>query len=66
MQTISGEYLVQGEGPAEPSEPSEPSEPEEPEEGFIPEENPIFLCAAAGIGLILLWTVYNYIRGITS
>ncbi len=64
METLEGEYLVQPSAPEEPVTP--PEEPEEPEPGIVPSENILFLIAAAVVGLVLLWVVYNYIRGLAS
>ncbi len=68
MKTVEGEYLVQ---PAQPGNQTNQTQPpanqtETPPPSIIPTENPLFLAAAAIVGLALLWVVYNYIRGLTS
>lgn len=68
MRTVDGEYLVQASQP--PSNQTQPpenqAEPPEQQPSIIPEENPLFLAAAAVVGIALLWVVYNYIRGLAS
>jgi hypothetical protein len=67
MKTVEGEYLVQpaqqGNQTAPPTNQTQP--PVNPP-SIIPMENPLFLVAAAIVGIALLWVVYNYIRGLGS
>lgn len=68
MKTVEGEYLVQfGQPPTNQTQPpTNQTQPPAQPPSIIPTENPLFLAAAAIVGLALLWTIYNYIRGLTS
>ncbi|MDD5096585.1 MAG: Ig-like domain-containing protein [Candidatus ainarchaeum sp.] len=68
METVDGEYLVQyspqgngtvappGDGNATGSQPQQ----------MLPTDNPLLLAGAALAGLAILWTVYNYVKGLSS
>ncbi|MCX6768935.1 MAG: hypothetical protein NTY83_03815 [Candidatus Micrarchaeota archaeon] len=67
MKTVEGEYLVQSAQPGnQTTPPTNQTQPPVNPPSIIPLENPLFLLAAAIVGIALLWVVYNYIRGLGS
>ncbi|NYZ60831.1 hypothetical protein H0O01_04010, partial [Candidatus Micrarchaeota archaeon] len=67
MKTVEGEYLVQSTPQGnQTTPPTNQTQPPVNPPSIIPLENPLFLLAAAIVGIALLWVVYNYIRGLGS
>lgn len=68
METVEGEYLVQyspqGNGTVTPPNGGNGTGSQPPQ--MLPTDNPLLLAGAALVGLAILWTVYNYIRGLSS